>query len=283
MQSITSKNFHLYVVSTPIGNLQEINFRALELFKSKAYFLCEDTRNTMHLFDLLKIPTANKNFIAYHKYNEKTKLQQIKELLNVTDLVLVSDAGYPGFSDPGHVIIQYCIEENIFVEVIDGANAFINAFIVSGFSNLPVTFYGFLDWDKHKDKTVFPKTVLCFYESVHRINKTINAMYKLFGNTKACIVRELTKLNETHYYGELGDLIIPTSELKGEFVILIDNSLEINDYSVQDISKKFIQFNKDYERSNTKNKIRLFLQTSKIENIKANSIYQELIEGEKND
>lgn len=123
---------HLIVVSTPIGNLQEINERAIEAFNNNQYFLVEDSRNTTKLFQLLNLDYKNKQFIVYHKYNEQAQLSQALEVLNHDNLVLVSDAGYPAFSDPGYVIINACNEQNIFVEVINGANAFLDALIVSG-------------------------------------------------------------------------------------------------------------------------------------------------------
>lgn len=283
MRSITNGEFHLFIVATPIGNLQEISERAKNVLQTKHYFLCEDTRTTIHLFQLLNISYSDKEFISYHKYNEKQKLQEIENVLGSNDIVLVSDAGYPGFSDPGYVIIEYCIEKNIYIEVINGPNAFINAFIVSGFSNLPVTFYGFLDWKKHNDSNFFPKTVLCFYEAVHRINDTLSKIYKIFGNLPVCVVRELTKLNETHYYGTLKSFSIPTSELKGEFVILVDNSKSNNEIPLENVISNFKNFNKQYDNSNIKNRIRLFLEQNKITHVKANAVYEKLLKGEEND
>ncbi|MBR4486524.1 hypothetical protein IKS57_04120 [bacterium] len=126
-----SKN-HLIVISTPIGNLNEINNRAIQAFKENNYFICEDTRNIKQLFSLLNLSFTNKTFISYHKYNEKHRLNEVLEILKNNNLVLVSDAGYPGFSDPGYVVINACIQNDIFVEVINGANAYIHALITSG-------------------------------------------------------------------------------------------------------------------------------------------------------
>ena len=123
---------HLIVVATPIGNLQEINERAINVFSNNHYFLVEDSRNTTKLFQLLNLDYKNKQFIVYHKYNEQTQLTEALQVLKHDNLVLVSDAGYPAFSDPGYVIINACNEHQIFVEVINGANAFIDALIVSG-------------------------------------------------------------------------------------------------------------------------------------------------------
>lgn len=123
---------HLIVVSTPIGNLQEINERAIHIFNDNQYFLVEDSRNTTKLFQLLKLDYKDKQFIIYHKYNEQSQLNQALQVLTHANLVLVSDAGYPAFSDPGYVIVNACNERHIFVEVVNGANAFIDALIVSG-------------------------------------------------------------------------------------------------------------------------------------------------------
>ena len=123
---------HLIVVSTPIGNLQEINERAINAFTNNKYFLVEDSRNTTKLFQLLNLDYKDKQFIVYHKYNEQAQLQEALQVLTHDNLVLVSDAGYPAFSDPGYVIINACNEQHIFVEIINGANAFIDALIASG-------------------------------------------------------------------------------------------------------------------------------------------------------
>ena len=123
---------HLIVVSTPIGNLQEINERAINAFINNKYFLVEDSRNTTKLLQLLNLDYKDKQFIVYHKYNEQVQLNEALQILLHDNLVLVSDAGYPAFSDPGYVIINACKEQNIFVEVVNGANAFLDALIVSG-------------------------------------------------------------------------------------------------------------------------------------------------------
>ncbi|MBO7084778.1 hypothetical protein J6W20_02505 [bacterium] len=123
---------HLIVVSTPIGNLQEINERAINAFINNKYFLVEDSRNTTKLLQLLNLDYKDKQFIVYHKYNEQAQLKQALQILANDNLVLVSDAGYPAFSDPGYVIINACKEQNIFVEVVNGANAFLDALIISG-------------------------------------------------------------------------------------------------------------------------------------------------------
>ena len=123
---------HLIVVSTPIGNLQEINERAINTFINNKYFLVEDSRNTTKLLQLLNLDYKDKQFIVYHKYNEQAQLKEALQILANDNLVLVSDAGYPAFSDPGYVIINACKEQNIFVEVVNGANAFLDALIVSG-------------------------------------------------------------------------------------------------------------------------------------------------------
>lgn len=127
-----TQNNHLIVLATPIGNLQEINTRAINAVNNNKYFLCEDTRTTRQLFNLLNIDISNKEFISYHKYNEKIRSSELLQLLQESNLVLVSDAGYPAISDPGYVIINECIKNNVFIEVINGSNAFVNALVVSG-------------------------------------------------------------------------------------------------------------------------------------------------------
>lgn len=277
-----TQNNHLIVLATPIGNLQEINTRAINAVNNNKYFLCEDTRTTRQLFNLLNIDISNKEFISYHKYNEKIRSSELLQLLQESNLVLVSDAGYPAISDPGYVIINECIKNNVFIEVINGSNAFVNALVVSGWSNLPVSFYGFVDWNKLETKQIANNhQILCFFESVHRINKTLKKMYKIFGNCEICIVRELTKLNETHYYDSLKSIKIPEEQLKGEFVILINN-MNNQKKDKQIILDEFKEFNDKYQYSNLKQKIKLYLDLLNENEINANELYN-LILQEKNE
>ena len=269
---------HLIVVSTPIGNLQEINERAINAFVNNKYFLVEDSRNTTKLLQLLNLDYKDKQFIVYHKYNEQAQLKEALQILLHDNLVLVSDAGYPAFSDPGYVIINACKEQNIFVEVVNGANAFIDALIVSGWSNHPTTFYGFIDWSK-KQIINYPCTILCFYEAVHRINETLQLMSNYFGDLPVCIVRELTKLNETHYFGTLKTMQIPVDELKGEFVIVINNLKQEKSQPIDltEISQSFCQFNQAFDNANLKQRIKLYLALMHLDDIKANDLYQLII------
>lgn len=279
MQSVIKnedKN-HLIVISTPIGNLQEINERAILAIQENYYFLCEDTRTTKKLFNFLNINYSNKKFISYHKYNEKSRISEVLELLDNYNLVLLSDAGYPGISDPGYVVINECIKKNIFVEVINGASAFINALVLSGWSHLPVTFYGFIDWKKAESSLISSDNhILCFFESVHRIKESLKQMNKIFGDLDVFIGRELTKKNETHYFSTLSHINIPDDDLKGEFVILINN-LKQKKYDLLDLRKSFIAFNDSFNNAKLKEKIKLFLEIKNIDNIGANELYSLLI------
>ena len=269
---------HLIVVSTPIGNLQEINERAINVFVNNQYFLVEDSRNTTKLLQLLNLDYKDKQFIVYHKYNEQAQLNQALQVLAHDNLVLVSDAGYPAFSDPGYVIINACKEQNIFVEVVNGANAFLDALIVSGWSNYPATFYGFIDWTK-KQTINYPFTILCFYEAVHRINETLQLMATYFGDLPVCIVRELTKLNETHYFGTLKTMQIPSEELKGEFVIVINNLKQEQSVTtdLNEIAKSFLEYNQAFNNANLKQRIKLYLALMHLDDIKANDLYELII------
>ncbi len=287
MSSISklSNNPHLIVVATPIGNLKEINERAINAINNNKYLFCEDTRTTKQLLSLYDINYQDKYFISYHKYNEQSRIEEILQILQNNNIVLLCDAGYPGFSDPGYAVINVCIKNNIFVEVINGANAFINALITSGWSNLPATFYGFIDWNDTKiNDFIFPNTILCFYESVHRINKSLKIMYKIFGDINVCVVKELTKLNETHYYGNLADIEISDEELKGEFVILLNNlHIKASCNNLSNIKNEFNLFTKAFNKSNLKNKIKLFLEIKKIKDIKPNELYDEIIKEKNNE
>lgn len=246
MEKVIDKT--LYVVATPIGNLNEISLRAIDILSQCDFFICEDTRVSKKLLTLLKIKLDKKNFVFANGFNEKKQLENLN-LSNKKNVVLLSDAGYPSISDPGYLTINYFLENNWSIKVINGPCSLIHAFVASAFGSSNFYFHGFLSNNLNEKidalKNLYNyKTILIFFESVHRIKETLSAISKLFGSdTIVCVCRELSKINEQIYKGKVNDLINNIFE-KGEFVILIDNRIsknkEINFYEVENDLKKLI-------------------------------------------
>ncbi len=214
----------LFLVATPIGNLNEVSFRCLDVLKSVSIIACEDTRNTRKLLAHFDIHTK---LISYHNYNEEIASGPILEYLNNgEDVALVSDAGYPLVSDPGYVLVNKVIDAGFNINTVSGPNACLNALVASGLPTTHYMFYGFLnskssiakkELNELKD---FPYTIV-FYEAPHRINKTIELVLEVFGDRKAVIARELTKIHEEYIRGNLSELT-NVGDLKGEIVFIVD-------------------------------------------------------------
>lgn len=217
-----------YFVATPIGNLNDISKRALDVLKSVDVIACEDTRTTLSLLNHFSI---NKQLISYHEHNEQLCSQKLISLLKENkSIAVVSDAGYPGISDPGSILVTHCIENDIPVSIIPGANAFLPALIGSGIDTTHFYFNGFLSSKPSLRKKELGKLTnfdctLIFYESPHRIKETLLDMYEILSNRKACIVREITKIHEEYIYGTLKELSnIDETTLKGEMVIIVEKN-----------------------------------------------------------
>lgn len=229
----------LYVVATPIGNLKELTPRAIEVLNSVDYVASEDTRTTALLLSKFNI---SKPSIACHEHNEQEASARIISLLQEgKNIALTSDAGYPGISDPGAILIKHCIEHDIPVSVINGANAFIPALVGSGIDTSHFYFHGFLNSKKSTrrrelEENKARKETMIFYESPHRIDETLIDMYEILGDRECSIAREITKLHEEYIRGKLSELIkIDSSTLKGEMVVIIEGNKEIKMLTEEDI------------------------------------------------
>jgi 16S rRNA (cytidine1402-2'-O)-methyltransferase len=221
----------LYVVATPIGNLKDITLRALEVLNEVDLILCEDTRVTKKLLDYYQI---KKPLISYHQHSKLKKIDFILKLLKENKkLALVCDAGTPGISDPGNLLINKIRSLNLKVKVIPipGPSAITTALSVSGF---PVDRFLFLGFPpaKRKRKKFFQEIVnskypVVFYESVYRIIKTLEEL-KIYGNFEIVVLRELTKKFETIYYGKIDKVIndLKNDKVKGEFVVIVNKKYE---------------------------------------------------------
>ncbi len=214
----------IYFCPTPIGNLEDITIRTLNVLKSVDIICCEDTRNSIKLLNNFDI---KKRLIAYHKFNERQKVDELIELSENNDIAIISDAGMPGISDPGFILIRELIDRDIEFEVLPGSTASILALLYSGFSTEHFFFYGFLDSKRSKrlkeledlKELKFP---IIFYEAPHRILETLEDLKEVFGNRKISISRELTKMFEEHIRGSIEEILAKDLTLKGEFVIVVD-------------------------------------------------------------
>ena len=215
----------LYVVSTPIGNLNDMSFRAIEVLKNSDFILCEDTRVTKKLLTFYKI---DKKLISNHKFNEKKNLKKILELLNNSKILsLVSDAGTPSISDPGNILINECIKNNIKVIPIPGPSAVIAAVSISGFSN-NFYFQGFISDKKNgmKKELEFLSKLnnsIVFFISAKKFNKLIPYLKDYFVGRKIVICKELTKFYEQIYRSNISELSEQNINLKGEITVVISN------------------------------------------------------------
>ena len=217
----------LYLVATPIGNLQDISLRALETLKIVEIIACEDTRHTRKLLNYFNI--SNK-LVSYHEHNEQQRADELAaNLLEGKSIAVVSDAGTPAICDPSFRIVQKAIEIGAKVVPIPGAVAFVNALIVSGLPTDSIFFGGFLPSKKGERRNRLEEiksipATLCFYESPHRLAKSLVDCLEVLGNRNAAVVRELTKIHEECVRGNLSELVEKYSELtaKGEIVLVIE-------------------------------------------------------------
>ncbi len=220
----------LYLVATPIGNLDEMTPRAIDVLKSVSIIACEDTRNTQKILSRFEIHTK---VISHHAHNEAESAKGILKLLSSGQSVaLVSDAGYPLMSDPGSILVQTVIQAGFNVVPISGSSAALNALVASGLCVQPHVFYGFLPLqDKAFTQELnqiksYPMTLI-FYEAPHRIKKTLERMIPILGNRRAVLAREITKMYEEFIRGTLEELLAyAQNEVRGELVLLVEGSLE---------------------------------------------------------
>ena len=229
-KSFVSNSNPLYLIATPIGNLKEFSSRALEIVGNADLVAAEDTRNA---HDLLAKFNIKKEFYSLREHNEKEASKHIIELIKKgKKVVYMSDAGYPGISDPGNLLVKEAIANDIPVSTVSGSSAFINALVASGLETNHFFFYGFLSAKDNEAKEEIAslkeqRNTLVFYEAPHRIIRTLNLLQSELGNRYACLARELTKLNEEYIRGTLDELAaIEEDTLKGEMVIVVEGNQE---------------------------------------------------------
>ena len=255
---------HLYIVSTPIGNLEDITLRALDVLKNSDIILCEDTRRSIKLLSHYKI---KKKLIPYHKFNEKKQLANVIKYINEGKILsLISDAGTPLISDPGRLLINHCVENEIKITPIPGVSSITSALSVSGFSD-PFLFYGFLPKTENQlEKTLTSlskntNTQIFFIPSI-KINFYIKFFKKFFSGRKILIAKEITKIHENFIREEIDELKILKNSLKGELTIVIsENNIKVKKFDEEKIVNKIKKHLKKYSLKDT---VDLILETEKV-------------------
>ncbi len=219
----------LYLVPTPVGNLEDITLRALRLLKEADFIMAEDTRTSGILLNHYEI--KNK-LIPYHKFNEHQQVAHYADMVAAAkSAVLISDAGTPGISDPGYLLVKQCIQNDIEVECLPGATAFVPALINSGFANDRFCFEGFLPQKKGRQKRIEAvrneERAMIFYESPYRLLKALEQFAEVFGpDRRVCVSREISKIHEENYRGTISEAIAHFTEtgVKGEIVIVVEGN-----------------------------------------------------------
>ena len=264
----------LYIVATPIGNLEDITIRAINILKNVDLIAAEDTRHTLKLLNHLEI---SKPLISYHRHNEEIKTENlIEELKKRKSIALVSDAGTPGICDPGEEIVKKCIEENIKIIPIPGACAMINALIASGISTKDFTFLGFLPLNKKLRKEKLEqinssKNTIIIYEAPHKLENTLNDLKEILKNRKIVLAREITKIHEEFIRGTIDEIIKKSQNLKGEIVLIIEGNNEIEENSLNNLSlEEHYNF---YEKQGLEKK-EIIKKIAKDRNVNKNEIYK---------
>ena len=246
IKSFDNSHKVLYLIATPIGNLSEFSTRALETIKEMDLIGAEDTRNTG---DLLNKFNIKKPLFSLREHNEiEASEYLIKQIKDGKKVAYMSDAGYPGISDPGYLLTKLALENDIAVSVISGPSAFISALVSSGLETDHFYFHGFLSPKENEAKSELgelkdKKETLIFYESPHRIKKTLEILLSELGNRKVSLHRELTKLNEENIVGTLEELAtLDESTLKGEMVIIVEGNKDSKSLSNKEIIDKVNYF-----------------------------------------
>ncbi len=274
-------NGKIYLIATPIGNLEDITYRAVKILNEVDIIAAEDTRHSLKLLNHLEI---SKPMISYHRHNEDTKTEVLLNLLKEgKNIGLITDAGTPGISDPGEEIVKEAIKNNIEVIPIPGACALINALITSGLNTKEFSFYGFLPLDKKLRKEKMDdikkqnKTII-FYEAPHRLEKTLKELKEIFGNINIVVAKELTKIHETFYRGTIEEVLEKMGEIKGEFIVMFEvHSKTEKELEIEELSKKTIEEQYTYYEKQGLSKKDIIKTIAKNNNVPKDVIYKQFI------
>lgn len=276
------KNGILYIVATPIGNLEDITLRAINVLENVDLIAAEDTRHTLKLLNHLKI---SKPMVSYHRHNERLRVDVLlKELKDGKDIALVSDAGTPGICDPGEEIIKKCIEEKIKVIPIPGACAMINALIASGIDTSEFTFWGFLPLNKKNRKNKLEeiknsnKTII-LYEAPHKLKNTLNDLKDILKDRQVVIAREITKIHEEYIRGTVDEIFKIVDNLKGEMILIIDKNENIIKEE-DDLNNLTLEEHYEFYKNQGLEKKEIIKKIAKDRNVSKNEIYKMFINKE---
>lgn len=269
----------LYIVATPIGNLEDITLRALNILREVDLIAAEDTRQTLKLLNHFEI---TKPLISYHRHNEEVKSDiLIEKIKKGENIALVSDAGTPGICDPGESVIKKAIEENIEVIPIPGACAMINALIVSGIETKEFCFLGFLPLNKKLRKEKLEeikkanKTTI-IYEAPHKMKATLEDLKEVIENRKVVLARELTKIHEQFIRGNIEELLNKIDDLKGEMILIIEATHETEDSKNEFECLSLEEHYKYYEKQGL-NKKEIIKKIANDRKVSKNEIYMKFI------
>lgn len=236
----------LYLVGTPIGNLNDLSFRAVEILKNVDIIAAEDTRNTLILLNYFNIKTK---ITSYHEHNKASKGKEIlKMLIEGKNIAVVTDAGMPAISDPGEDLVKLCIENNVEITTVPGPAAFVSGLVLSGFNTKGALFEGFLsakqgEREKRLNELKDYKNTIVFYEAPHKLIRTLEHIKKIFGNRQISLSRELTKKYEETLRGSIEDILLHFKDVKpkGEFVLTVSGASDTEEVYItsptEDVNK----------------------------------------------
>ena len=269
----------IYLVATPIGNLEDITLRALRILKEVDLIAAEDTRNTLKLLNHYEI---SKPLISYHRHNEEIRVDGlIEKAKNGKNIAIVSDAGTPGISDPGNIIVKEAIKNNIQIIPIPGACAAINALIGSGLDTKEFAFFGFLPLNKKlrneklKEIKNQTKTVI-IYEAPHKIKNTLEDLKDILDNNrKVVLARELTKIHEEFIIGNIEQLIEKTKDLKGEMILVIEGAKHVEDENK--LNKLSLEEHYKYYENQGLDKKEIIKRVAKDRGVNKNEVYMHFV------
>jgi len=270
----------LYLVATPIGNLDDITLRAINILKEVDFIAAEDTRHSLKLLNHLEI---SKPLISYHRHNEDVKTENlIEKLKDNKNIALITDAGTPGISDPGEEIVKQAIENNIKIIPIPGACAFVNALICSGLDTIEFAFLGFLPLNKKNRKEQLEKiknanATVILYEAPHKLLSTLKDLEQITESRKIVLAKELTKIHEEFISGTATELLEKIDNPKGEFVILIEKSDSLKTDNLDFLNNLSLEEHYNFYSKQGFDKNEIIKKIAKDRNVKKNEIYQKFI------
>ena len=269
----------LYIVATPIGNLEDITLRAINILKEVDIIAAEDTRHTLKLLNHLEI---SKPLISYHRHNEGVQTEKlINKLLDGNNLALVSDAGTPAISDPGEEIVKEAIKNNIEVIPIPGACAAITALVGSGLDTKKFTFMGFLSLNKKLRKENLEyiknsKDTLIIYEAPHKLISTLEDLKEVIADRQVVLARELTKIHEEFVRGNIDDILEKINNPKGECILLIEGTKQLD--IDNNINNMTLEEQYNYYQKQGFDKKEIIKKIAKDRNVSKNEIYMKFLE-----